>query len=234
MAAEKDEPSVEYEIKCLLQLKLSLGEKLDTLKQLDQEILDSIEDESDIVDEIEQADEFKEKIYAATIDIERHCEFKSKPTSIGCTQSRAHSHGPQVKLPKLVIHNFNGDITYWTTFWDSFESTVDKNPGLSEIDKFNYLKSLLEKSAAEAISGLTLTADNYKEAVSILKKRFGNKQQIITKHMDTLLKVEAVSSPNNLKGLRHLYDLVESQVRGLKTLGVESTSYGSLLFPVLF
>ena len=60
-------------------------------------------------------------------------------------------------------------------FWDSFESAIDRNTGLSEIDKFNYLKSLLEKSATETISGLTLTADNYKEAIYILKKRFGNK-----------------------------------------------------------
>ena len=96
----------------------------------------------------------------------------------GSSPRRVRSHGAQVKLLKLVIRNFGGDITGWTTFWDSFESAIDRNPGLSEIDKFNYLKSLLEKSAAEAISGLTLTADNYKEAVSILKKRFGNKQQI--------------------------------------------------------
>ena len=47
-------------------------------------------------------------------------------------------------------------ITCWTMFWDSFESAIDRNTGLSEIDKFNYLKSLLEKPAAEAISGLTL------------------------------------------------------------------------------
>ena len=76
-------------------------------------------------------------------------------------------------------------------FWDSFESAIDGSSGLSEIDKFNYLKSLIEKSAAEAVSKLTLTADNYKEAVSILKKRFGNKQQIISKHMDILLKLDA-------------------------------------------
>lgn len=91
----------------------------------------------------------------------------------------------------------------------------------------------MEKSAAEAISGLTLTVDDYKEAVLILKKRFGNKQQIITKHMDILFSLEPVTSQHNLCGLCHLYDLVESQVRGLKSLGVEPSSYGSLLTFVL-
>lgn len=62
-----------------------------------------------------------------------------------------HTHGARVKLLKLAIQPFNGDMTNWTTFWDSFESAIDSSPGLTEIDKFNYLKSLLEKSAAEAI-----------------------------------------------------------------------------------
>ena len=60
-----------------------------------------------------------------------------------------------------------------------------------------------------------------------------NKQQIVSKHMDILLNLEAVSSQHNLKGLCCLYDVVESQVRGLKSLGVDSSSYGSLLSSVL-
>ena len=51
--------------------------------------------------------------------------------------------------------------------------------------------------------------------------------------MDVLLNVEPVTSPQNVKGLRHLYDLVDSHVRSLKSLGVTSDSYGSLLSPVL-
>ena len=104
---------------------------------------------------------------------------------------------------------------------------------MSEIDKFNYLKSLLDRTAHEAIAGLTLTSANYDEAVSILQKRFGNKQQIISRHMDILLNASPVASPNELKGLRHLYDQIESHVRGLKSLGVASESYGSLLSSVL-
>ena len=80
------------------------------------------------------------------------------------------------------------------------------------MDKFNYLRSLLERTAYEAIAGLTLSAANYHEAVAILKKR---------------------TSAHNLKGLRRLYDDVESHVRRLKALGVTSESYGSLLSSVL-
>ena len=45
----------------------------------------------------------------------------------------------KVRLPKLSIKKFNGNLTAWTTFWDSFESTIHLNPELTNIDKFNYL-----------------------------------------------------------------------------------------------
>ena len=140
---------------------------------------------------------------------------------------------PRVKLPKLSLKKFNGDLTRWTTFWDTFESAVHSNPSLTNIDKFNYLNSLLESAASDAISGLTLTSANYEEAIGVLKKRFGNKQLIVNRHMDLLLNLDTVTSQHDLKGLRKLYDVVESNVRGLRALGVQSSSYGGLLTPVL-
>ena len=140
---------------------------------------------------------------------------------------------PHVKLPKLSLKKFGGDVTSWTTFWDTFESAVHQNSALTGIDKFSYLNSLLESTAAEAVAGLALTSANYDEAVSTLKRRFGNKQAIINRHMELLLHLEAVTSVHDLKELRQLFDAVESNVRGLKALGVSATSYGGLLSPIL-
>ena len=91
----------------------------------------------------------------------------------------------------------------------------------------------MRQGALDAISGLALTTFNYDEAVSILKKRFGNKKQIISKHMDALMNVEAVVSQHNIKGLRRLHDYVETHTRSLKSLGVDSYTYGTLLASVL-
>ena len=121
---------------------------------------------------------------------------------------------------------FDGDVTTWGTFWDS-ESAIHGNPKLSAIDKFNYLHS------AEAIAGLALASSNYEEAVTLLKKRFGNKQQQSSKHMDILLNLEPVTSSRNTNTLRHLYNKVETQVRCLRSLGVTPSSYGSVLASVL-
>ena len=133
----------------------------------------------------------------------------------------------------MSLKRFNGDLAKWITFWDTYESTVHENPSLTSIDKFNYLSSLLESTAAEAISGLTRSSANYEEAVAILKRRFGNKQLIVNQHMNSLVKLEPVSSQHDVKALRRFYDAVESNVRGLKALGVPRESYGALLSSVV-
>ena len=51
--------------------------------------------------------------------------------------------------------------------------------------------------------------------------------------MDALLILQTVASHHDLKGLRHLYDTVESHVRGLRALGIDSESYGQLLSSIL-
>ena len=54
----------------LSQLKLTLGEKLEVLKTLDAEMLDLVQDE-DVAEEIDQEDEFKEKVHVILVKINR-------------------------------------------------------------------------------------------------------------------------------------------------------------------
>ena len=164
-------------------------------------------------------------------------EMIASPTNLSieaCESQSNYGHNtrPRIKLPKLTLRKFNGDITNWITFWDSYESTIDLNPERSAVDKFNYLTSLVEKTAAETIAGLSVTSLNYEEAVALLKKRFGNPLQIVNKHMDQLLNLEPVTS-YDIKSLRGLCDQVESNVRSLKSLGVSSSSYGCLLSSIM-
>ncbi len=72
--------------------------------------------------------------------------------TVGVAISTRSNH---VRLPKLALHSFSGDVTQWLTFWDSFRSAIHDNDQLVAIDKFNYLKSLLEGTALEAVSGFT-------------------------------------------------------------------------------
>ena len=223
----------------LKQLKTAISIKLDTLVQLDEQLLSLLTDEKEISDEIVETDEWRCKLELAIIDAEAALlpspTPKSSSTSTSSpsrTPSPSGAAVPKVKLPKLTLNNFEGDPTTWVPFWDSFESTIHNNPQLSAINKFNYLHPLLKKSALQAVAGLKITAANYDEAVAILKKRFGDKQKIIDKHMETLLHLDTVPS-HNLGNLREFVDKVESHVRGLRALDVPSSSYGTLLSSIV-
>ena len=194
-------------------------------------MIELIHEEEALVSEIGQA--------ATLIRIDK--VTKAPPTSVSLTTPRegdapappSDSGASRVRLPKLQLRTFGGDLTKWTSFWESFESAVHTNDSLSDVEKFNYLNSFLERSAREAVSGLALTAANYHKAIDTLHKRFGCKQLIINKHMDAHLKFEAVSSSQNTRALRKLFDNISCHVRSLKSLGVEPDSYGELLCPVL-
>ena len=91
------------------------------------------------------------------------------PTQNSTTAS-AGSASKHAKLPRISLKTFSGEPSQWLTFWDSFRSAVHENT-----DVFNYLKGLLNGSAAATITGLPLTDANYHAAIELLKNRFGNK-----------------------------------------------------------
>ena len=74
------------------------------------------------------------------------------------------------------------------------------------------------------VIGFTMTSGNYKEVIDVLHERFGSKDVIISSHMDALLKLPLVYN-SDTKRLRSVYDLIEQNIRGLKTLGISSKEY---------
>ena len=234
-------------------IRTVLKDKLDLLRTLDKEIEDLTEDDTALDTEVQQAEDIVEAIYTALAGIDQVLKPSEAPPpavttppstpaapipSVGATHTTTApavtSTGNKTRLPKLTIRPFNGDTTKWRSFWDAYNAAIHRNDSLSKIEKFTYLIGIVEQSAEEAIRGLSLTDANYDEAITILEKRFGNKQQAISKHMDALMNLEVVTSADDVTTLRCLYDGVESHLRGLKGLGVASDSYGTLLSSILF
>ena len=139
-----------------------------------------------------------------------------------------------VKLPKLSLATFSGRAIDWYSFWECFQSMIDSNLDLSQVDKLSYLKSLLRGPAQLALEGLSMTGPNYDVAVDILRQRYGDIQRIISDHMDALLHLEAVQYTKPVSRLRALLDKVEIHVRSLDNLGRAPQMYGDMYVPVLF
>lgn len=95
------------------------------------------------------------------------------------------------------------------------------------------MKSILKRQALAAISGLPLTSNCYKEAIAILKMRFGNKQLLNNTHIEKLLAIPKEKSINDVKNLREAYDAIEIHSRNLKILDVNTTEYGPVLISIV-
>ena len=120
----------------------------------------------------------------------------------------------------------------WKSFKETFEAVVHRRTDLTNIEKFTYLRSLLDKTALQAIEGFFLTAENYTAAWRLLNERFGNEQISISSYMNKILNISPVYLPN-VRSFRELYDNVESNVRALENFGVSYEQFGSLLILIV-
>lgn len=183
--------------------------------------------------EIEESEGIVSKIVRCTQQLEQAVTPPTSSTdAIHTTRSSSVTLSTPHAKPRLPKLSFRGDITNWTTFWDSYKSAIHTNSELTKIDKFNYLHSLLEGQAARAIKGLTLTEANYDSAVELLEQWFGRPQQIITAHMDELIKIPSCTSERPQQ-LRVVFDQITVHIRGFSTMGINSKQYRSLLIPMI-
>ena len=142
------------------------------------------------------------KIYNLETNNSEH--FSVRQTTSNHTRSPSNStETVKVKLRKLELKPFDGNILNWQPFWDSFQSSIDSNSNISPVDKFAYLQS--SWSASACIFGLTTTAENYNETVGLLKQRCGNTQVLINAHMQQFVSLPVIKSVNGVKGLRKRY-----------------------------
>ena len=183
----------------LRKFKITLKEQLDNLKNLDEQIIELI-DEKEINEEVANAGKYRSDVHEIILKIDQvlssnavnnQATVASQPSENNCNNSEKKM---VARLPKLELKGFSGDPTTWMSFWDSFSSAVDQSDYLSEVDKFNHLKTLVHGAAATTIAGLSLTSANYKVALDLLKGRFANKQVIISAHMERLLKLPSIPS----------------------------------------
>ncbi|GBO29368.1 hypothetical protein AVEN_236574-1, partial [Araneus ventricosus] len=86
-------------------------------------------------------------------------------------------------------------------------------------------------TALATVEGFAITSGNYAKAVEIFKDRFGRKDAIINSHMQKLLSVTPLKRSNDV--LRQFFDMCQTQIRILESLGVSFESFSTLLCPLI-
>ncbi|KAF8783509.1 hypothetical protein HNY73_013663 [Argiope bruennichi] len=135
-----------------------------------------------------------------------------------------------VKLPKIKLEPFNGDVELWQSFWEQFQSSIDNNPNLSVIDKHVFLRGYLQDEPKRLIDGISIIADTYEATKKLLMDKYGDKNRIIQAHLDFL---ENLTPIRNLSptSLNEVFIECNRRLQALRALGEDVNSYGRILTP---
>ena len=147
--------------------------------------------------------------------------LKRALSEIAKLESSRPSSTLSIKLPKIDIPTFNGDMITWRTFWEQFDVSVHSRSDISKPEKLVYLRqSLRSGSAKNVIEGLSKTSDDYDEAIECLTKRYDRPRLIHQAHVKTILDIPPLKTGSG-KELRHLHDVAQQHLRALKTMECE-------------
>lgn len=95
-----------------------------------------------------------------------------------------------VKLPKVDVPTFDGNILNWQTFWEQFCIAVHNRKNLSNTEKLVYLRrSLKDGSAKKVIEGLSLSGEHYAEAMECLQFRYNRPRLIHQTHVQKIMEL---------------------------------------------
>ena len=96
--------------------------------------------------EVQEADVIAAKVieYKTKLGSVKQPATATEPARSTVESPGATSTVTRPRLPKLTLPAFKGDVTRWTSFWNSYDSAIHSNIQLSTIDKFNYLNSLMK------------------------------------------------------------------------------------------
>ena len=104
-----------------------------------------------------------ERLQVEKLRLQNEKKLKCAEIEINAKESSQQNSGQRatnkaiIKLPKLELTEFHGNLLKCQEFWDSFDITVNRKPSLEDIDKLNYLRAQLHGEAKDVIGGLEVT-----------------------------------------------------------------------------
>lgn len=106
----------------------------------------------------------------------------------------------EIKLPTVILETFSGDIEKWSRFWKQFESSIDRNHSVSDINKYVFLRGYLQGEPRRLVDGIAAQGETYEPTKKILQAQYGDRNRIIQAHLDYLddLKPTQSDSPDAL------------------------------------
>jgi len=134
----------------------------------------------------------------------------------------------QVKLPTIQLPSYDGTITTWLHFRDTFDSLIIQNKMLSNVQKYQYLLSSLKGEARQLIANLQISHDNFVVAWNLVTQRYNNTKLLAMTHVKQLLQLPQVKK-NDSTSLRHLINHVTSNMNAIQALALNTSMQDLML-----
>lgn len=148
-------------------------------------------------------------------DVELICLYlETELDNMGGSQSQRKE---DIKLPRVTIPKFHGDYFKWTSFRDLFSTMVKDKDNLSDGQKMQMLKTLVEGEAGTIIADLTIADVNFESAWDRLMDRYDNNRVVVYKHMHKLITQQPAK--NDARSLKRILDTTDQILLALKNLG---------------
>lgn len=171
-----------------------------------------------------------EQVYYRAMDEARSIIAAAQPATRTVAQMlETGSQGnADIKLPTLKLPTFAGEYDRWMLFKDAFQSLIHGNRKLTDVQKFQYLRSTLKDEALEVISGLNTSAENYIVAWNLLKDQYENKKLIINSHLSKLLEFPTVAKDKYV-ALKQFVMHIRMHLKALQVLGQPTDQWDAII-----
>ncbi|KAL1447022.1 hypothetical protein WDU94_001901 [Cyamophila willieti] len=127
----------------------------------------------------------------------------------------------QPKLPPLELPSFNGTISDWPTFFETFKSLIHTNPSLSDDQKVQYLVSKLKDQALNVCAGVPPVGSNYEQIWKSLVERYQDTRYLASHYVDNILNFKNITSETHVSYTQFM-DKLGSSVLALQALDIEN------------
>ena len=142
------ERTQESEIDCETLLEITLDTE-NEVSESSYRIQDLMLDDNELSEYLKNSTAFNMKLKKSKRKLQKFLEYHPEP-SVPIEIGRDARRNDGVKLPKIVLRKFIGDPLDWKSFKETFEAAVHSSDSISNIEKFTYLKTYLDKSALQA------------------------------------------------------------------------------------
>lgn len=202
---------------------LSRAKSVDKLRSEFSDCLDTYhelmlqEDENYVINyaPLNSADELVDyiKSHLNSIESKMNSSKKSSELNVSAQQTSV------LRLPKLELKHFNGDLNEWVSFKNLFESSIHNNTSMPQAMKLQYLLSVLSNEPLNLIKSLPISDVNYQVAYNILKERYHSPRRLASLHLNQILDLPTVN--NNPTQMRHFLNMYTENTQALKGIAVD-------------